>query len=180
MFFVIRLKRIILIFFSLVLILFSIWNNVRHNLHISHSFPTSVFELLTDWRERNICEEVELEWDLSVLAVIWYIWGQRNKRIFQKTERTALHTLSSIHNCICFCLRNSSNKYWKCFTTYTGPKGIAGRRALSLGHASDFVMQGSLVAGDRLIVNSSSSNVAGTDAEAYSPEAGDGRNGDLM
>lgn len=60
----------------------SIWASLKHNLKVSN-LPDNIKDLMTVWRETNVDRKIRMEWDISVAALIWNVWNERNKRIFQ-------------------------------------------------------------------------------------------------
>lgn len=75
----------------------NIWRSITHNLQIS-KLPSRVNKLLSSWREININNNVKTEWDVPILAIQWYIWFERNQRIFNHKQKSSLSVLIAINS----------------------------------------------------------------------------------
>jgi len=58
-----------------------IWDSLKKKLHITSS-PLHMTDLWTTWRQKHVNASVRIEWDISVRAVCWSVWNERNNRIF--------------------------------------------------------------------------------------------------
>lgn len=61
----------------------SIWASIRHNLQIS-SMSEKLLEVCITWRESLVKKNAQLERNYSVMAVVWMVWNERNRRNFQQ------------------------------------------------------------------------------------------------
>ncbi|KAM7479086.1 hypothetical protein LguiA_027299 [Lonicera macranthoides] len=62
----------------------SIWNNFRRELGIISTFPKSWFDLLLiEWSFRGNKKKSKILWRSCCMAILWCVWGERNRRIFE-------------------------------------------------------------------------------------------------
>ena len=79
------------------------------------------------WRKSRVSSEVRIGWNVSVMAVVWFVWFERNGRIFSQKCKSNVALLASINSYITFWLNNLPAKQWKAFAR-SRFKGLAGRR----------------------------------------------------
>jgi len=58
-----------------------IWDSLKLELLLSGS-PTTMSDAWTCRRTTHVKTVVHLEWDISLMAVCWLLWHERNNRIF--------------------------------------------------------------------------------------------------
>ncbi|KAM7464801.1 hypothetical protein LguiB_012363 [Lonicera macranthoides] len=76
-----------------------IWNKVRKEFNLIAVFPGSWYELLTiRWFFIGDKKRSKTLWRCSCMAVMWCIWRERNKRIFEETEEELEKTWDRIKN----------------------------------------------------------------------------------
>ena len=68
-----------------------------------------------------------LEGDMTVMAVIWMVWCERNARNFSNKFRHSLDMVNFINSYVVFWLGNLSSKNWTKSADQQGYKGLAGR-----------------------------------------------------
>lgn len=81
-------------------------------------------EVCINWRFALI------EWNFCTMAVIWVIWNERNRRIFQHKYINSISLSASINSFIIFWLKSISNKKWENFIHNSGLGGVAGKMAI--------------------------------------------------
>ena len=105
-----------------------IWRKFTDDLDI-HDLPLDINELWLSWRPLWVRQEIRIEWDITVMAVCWKIWNERNNRIFSQKVRNSSILIEVIKNFVTFWLVNFPKKQWKTFVRGRC-KGAAGRRAM--------------------------------------------------
>ena len=86
----------------------------------------SMLDAWTGWRQGKVKPELRIERDVSVMAVRWFAWFERNSRIFNQKCRSNVALLASTNSYITFWLDNLPAKQWKTFAR-SRLKGQAGR-----------------------------------------------------
>ena len=46
----------------------------------------SMRNLLLEWKVKELRKKIRVVWRLALICLFWYIWGERNQRIFQEEE----------------------------------------------------------------------------------------------
>ena len=65
---------------------FKLWSFIFRMFGVSGFYPEKVFDLLCGWR----CRVPNLDiWNLIHLCLMWTIWRERNRRIFENVECTS-------------------------------------------------------------------------------------------
>ena len=137
-----------------------IWRKFTDDLDI-HDLPLDINELWLSWRPLWVRQEIRIEWDITVMAVCWKIWNERNNRIFSQKVRNSSILIEVINNFVNFWLVNLPKKQLK--TVIRGRrKGAAGRRTM-LQQAT------SLAATDSGEVVDAEMNHSGAEAIAVQP-----------
>ena len=103
-----------------------IWDSIKQELQITES-PKSMLKVWTSWRQTYVKSDVMIEWDKFVVTVCWFLWSERNNRIFSRKYRSNVALYASINSYIAFWLANLPKKKWKTFVR-SRMKARAGRK----------------------------------------------------
>lgn len=88
-------------------------------------------EVLTSRRAVHVPRNARTEWDLTIMAILWCIWNERNRRIFLQKSRNSLALLLSVNSFTFLWFRNISKKKRIKFTHGSSPR-VAGLMALQV------------------------------------------------
>ena len=100
----------------------SIWNSIYFNFQCNLHFE-SISQIWSDYGSN-----LSLEFNLYKIATIWMVWKERNCRIFNNKQMSSLSVLRDISSLAFFGSKNLSGNYLKSFLSFSGPRGVAGKR----------------------------------------------------
>ncbi|XP_059070479.1 uncharacterized protein LOC131860126 [Cryptomeria japonica] len=73
-----------------------VWNFLLGKLGWQTPLPNSVFELLSSWNIQSHISVFSSVWLVAPSLVVWEIWKERNRRIFQEKEESSASLLSRV------------------------------------------------------------------------------------
>ncbi|OVA07747.1 Reverse transcriptase zinc-binding domain [Macleaya cordata] len=73
-----------------------IWNSFLEDAGVSTVLQGSVIEVLDGWHKKFVSRQAKLVWKMIPVAIMWTMWKERNRRIFEEKGQCWSRVLNSV------------------------------------------------------------------------------------